>query len=175
MKCPACSSPLEAITVDGVTVDVCRTGCGGIWFDNRELKMVDEKHETAGQRLVDLEIEPTIKVDYSQRRYCAKCENQIMLRHFMSEKREVAIDECPKCGSIFLDYGELGQIRNQFDTEAERKQAFDVYFESAFGSQVAEMKRQSEEELRRAQKFAHALRFICPSYYIPGKQQWGAF
>lgn len=175
MKCPACSSELEAVTVENVTVDVCRTGCGGIWLDNQELKRIDEQHETAGQALVDLKLEPTIQVDCSLPRNCATCEDQPMLRHFMSSKKEVAIDECPRCGGIWLDNNELGQIRNQFDTEAERKQAFDKQFETAFRSDIKEMEQKSEEDLQRTRRFAHALRFICPSYYIPGKQAGGAF
>jgi hypothetical protein len=31
------------------------------------------------------------------------------------------------------------------------------------------------EDLRKARRIAHAFRFICPSYYIPGEQDWGAF
>jgi hypothetical protein len=29
------------------------------------------------------------------------------------------------------------------------------------------------EELRKARRIAYAFRFICPSYYIPGEQDWG--
>jgi len=29
--------------------------------------------------------------------------------------------------------------------------------------------------LESARKIANAFKFICPSYYIPGKQAWGAF
>jgi len=31
------------------------------------------------------------------------------------------------------------------------------------------------EELARAQKFAKTFRFICPSYYVPGKQAGAAY
>jgi hypothetical protein len=31
------------------------------------------------------------------------------------------------------------------------------------------------EDLRKARRIAHAFRFICPSYYIPGEQDWGRF
>jgi len=175
MKCPACSNPLEKVTVEGITIDVCRTGCGGIWFDHLELKKVDEKHETAGQNIVDLKINPTVTVDCSQRRNCPRCKTPVMRRHFMSEKREVAVDECPACGGIWLDWGELGQIRNQFDTEAERKQAFEEQFNATFGKALEAMKEEDQEDLQRTHKVAGALRFICPSFYIPGKQSGGAF
>ena len=55
MKCPVCSNLLEAMTAGDVTVDVCKGGCGGIWFDNFELKKFDEPCESAGEALLDIE------------------------------------------------------------------------------------------------------------------------
>ncbi len=37
------------------------------------------------------------------------------------------------------------------------------------------MRAESEENALKAQRFARMFRFICPSYYVPGKQLWGAF
>ena len=41
MICAACQGELSPLLVRGVTVDVCRDGCAGIWFDNFELKKFD--------------------------------------------------------------------------------------------------------------------------------------
>ncbi len=175
MDCPACSGRLKEVTVGEIAVDVCENGCGGIWFDNFELKKVDEKHESAGEQLLDIPRDPNIKVDYSQKRLCPKCENQPMMQHFVSVKREVEVDECPACGGLWLDYGELGAMRGQYENEAERKAAAGAYFDEVFGAEFAKIKEQNDQELRKASKVAHAFRFICPSYYIPGMQSWGAF
>ena len=175
MKCPACSNELELMTVEGISVDVCKNGCGGIWFDNLELKRVDEKHESAGESLLHIEKNPDTGVDYSRIRLCPKCGNQKMMKHFMSLKREVEVDECPACGGFWLDAGELGRIRGQFETEADRKRAADEYFSEVFGEELAKMRAEDDRKLRRARRIAKMFRFICPSYYIPGKQEWGAF
>lgn len=175
MKCPACSNTLVEVTVENVTVDLCKNGCGGIWFDNQELKKMDEPHESAGDQLLDIPVNPNVSVDLTAKRYCAKCENQPMMRHFMSTKKEVAVDECPVCGSIWLDCGELNQIRNQFSTEEERTEATAQYIGQNFDKDIEEMLEKDAEGLKKAQKFAHMFRFICPSYYIPGKQAGGAF
>jgi hypothetical protein len=37
------------------------------------------------------------------------------------------------------------------------------------------MEPESQEKAEKARKVANMFRFICPSYYIPGKQDWGAF
>ena len=98
-----------------------------------------------------------------------------MLRHFFSVKQEVEVDECPSCGGYWLDFGELARLREQFENEEERNGAAEEYFEEIFGKELTAMREESEEKLKKARKIAHMFRFICPSYYIPGKQDWGAF
>jgi len=155
-----------------ITVDVCKEGCAGIWFDNYELKKVDESHESAGECLLEIERQGATVVDHTQRRSCPKCRDQVMMRHFVSVKRQVEVDECPACGGIWLDHGELGSIRTQYASEEERKKAAGAYFDEVFGEKLAEMR---EENLQISQRIARLFRVICPSYYIPGKQRWGAF
>ncbi len=175
MKCPACGNVLQEMTVDEITVDVCNGGCAGIWFDNFELKKVDEAHESAGESLLDLDRDESVTVDHSQRRNCPHCGDQIMMRHFFTVKREVEVDECPACGGMWLDQGELGHLRTQYATEEERKQAAEAYFQDVFGEDLAQMRAESQEKHDKAQRIARLFRFICPTYYIPGKQTWGAF
>jgi Zn-finger nucleic acid-binding protein len=175
MQCPACNNTLQSMTAGDIEVEICNKGCGGIWFDNHELLKFDEPHEEAGVALLDIERDPATEVDHSQRRSCPKCGDAVMMRHFFSVKRKVELDECPACGGIWLDYGELGQIRELFATEAERKHAAEAYFDDVFGDELAKMRAESEEKLAKARRFARVFRFICPSYYIPGKQDWGAF
>jgi Zn-finger nucleic acid-binding protein len=50
-----------------------------------------------------------------------------------------------------------------------------VWFDDVFGDQLAEMRAESEAKRDKAARFAHMFRFITPSYYIPGKQDWGAY
>lgn len=175
MKCPACGRELQQMEVSDIVVDVCKNGCGGIWFDNFELQKVDEQHEAAGEALLEIERDPAVQVDRSQKRSCPKCKDVKMMKHFASVKKEVEIDECAGCGGVWLDYGELGKIRQQFATEEERKKAAQEYFSELFDDELSEMSAESEAQLAKAQKFAGIFRFICPSYYIPGKQRWGAF
>lgn len=175
MQCPACANALREMMVDGITVDVCRGRCGGVWFDRFELKKLDEPHEGGGVELLDIERAEHMVIDHSQRRYCPRCEDMVMLRHFWSVKRDVEVDECPGCGGFWLDEGELGHIRSMFKTEEERKQAALAYFGEVFGGQLAAMSAESAEKAQKAQQIAKMFRFIAPSFYIPGKQQGAAF
>jgi len=160
MECPACGKALQAMTVKDVTVDVCRGGCGGIWFDNFELKKFDESHETAGQALLQIEKDPNLRVDHSRRRNCPKCRDVVMMRHFFSVKRQVEIDECPSCGGIWLDSGELGQIRSQYRSEQERRRAAEEYFQDVLGPDLAVMK--VRNELQAHSRIADIFGFLSP-------------
>ena len=175
MECPACSGTLHEVVVEDITLDVCREGCAGIWFDNHELQKVDEAHESAGESLLEIARAEGVRVDHTRKRSCPRCDGQVMMQHFFSVKREVEVDECPACGGFWLDHGELGAIRTQFDTEDERKEAAKAYFEEVFGEDLDKMRSESQEKLERVQRITRIFRFLCPSYYIPGKQSWGAY
>jgi len=171
MRCPACYKELTEKGVKDVKVDICENGCGGIWFDNFEIKKFDEPHESAGENLLDVKIDPSIKIDHSKKRTCPKCDDQKMIRHFFSAKREVEIDECPKCAGIWLDVGELAVIRKQFTTEDERMKAADKLFEDVFGVQLGAKAEERADKMDKASRYRvrGVLRFLCPSSYIKNK------
>lgn len=175
MQCPACENQLTPITIGNMTVDVCQDGCGGIWFDRFELQKVDEQHEAAGEQLLDIKRDPNMTVDHEKRRTCPKCSNVIMMRHFFTPKHEIEVDECPQCAGMWLDQGELAVIRTQFATEEERKQAVQQCFSDLFDTDLDKIKAESEEKTEKTRKVARMLRWICPTYWMPGKQDWGAF
>ena len=176
VSCPACGHALSTRTAGDVAVDVCDGGCGGIWFDHWELQKLDEQSESAGEALLDVRRDPGVVVDPAERYRCPKSTDDVVLmRHFWSVKRDVTIDECPECGGIFLDAGELAGIRGDFPTEEARHAAADAYFKEVVDPLLDEERAKSADELAKAQSLAHAFRFISPSAYIPGKQAGAAF
>ena len=158
MNCPACGHQLSAHKVGDITVDVCRGGCGGLWFDNFELKKVDENFEPAAD-LLHVEADPKVWVDHTERRDCPCCDDTVLMRHHFSVKQEIEVDQCPRCGGYFLDHGEAA------------RQSFD----ELFGDALDEQADASEEEVERARSFARMFRVLLPSYWIKGKQPWGAY
>lgn len=175
MNCPACGNTLKQIVVSDVAVDVCEGGCGGIWFDNYEIKKFDEPHEYAGDEILDIRRDESLVVDKSQQIKCPNCDDVVMMRHFFSVKKEVEVDECPGCGGFWLDAGELAKIRSLFENEEERQKAAEEYFAEMFGDELNAMEAEGRAKFEKAQRVANIFRFVCPSYYIPGKQDWGAF
>lgn len=166
---------MKEMTVDGINVEISEK-CGGVWLDNYELKKLDEASETAGDKLAEL-LEAYIddNIDFNQRIKCPKCPSSILMRNFYSPKRAIQIDTCPTCNGIWLDPGELTHLRTLFKTEAEKDAYGKSFVEEVVKEAMAPELKKSEEENKRAHNFAMALRFICPSYYIKGKQSWGAF
>ena len=81
MKCPACDTEMEEVIVENIAVDVCKQGCGGIWFDQFELQKVDEPHESAGENLLQIGIERKATTDHSKKRMCPKCNDMVIFRH----------------------------------------------------------------------------------------------
>ena len=125
IACPACGSIMKKVFINdaGCHIDICVDGCGGIFFDNREYKKFDEQHENIEEIVKEYKDKNYSKVDEYKQRICPVCKSP-MVKHYASSKEEIEMDECYGCGAIFLDYGELEQIRNQFKTEEERSEAF---------------------------------------------------
>jgi Zn-finger nucleic acid-binding protein len=148
MKCPACGSNLTRLLILNTPVDVCQDGCSGIWFDEGELRVVDEPTEDAGQELLDLIDNPRVRADLSQRRRCPVCPNSVLMRHFFSAKRAVTVDECPTCAGIWLDAGELRRIRDEYGSESERRKAALLAFQEVMvGPRMALRQQQLGEDL----------------------------
>lgn len=90
-----------------MTLDVCYGGCGGIWFDPKELDRVDARAATT---LHTVWQDPHRKVVLTEPRPCPRCPDQILSRRWFSEAKKVEIDQCPTCGGLWLDAGEFTLI-----------------------------------------------------------------
>ncbi len=148
--CPACGEEMEKIYFPDqkINLDICLKGCGGIFFDNRELEKFDEKHEDISILSDLFENKEFKKVDSSIQRECPVC-GMKMVKNYASTKHEVEVDECYSCGGKFLDYGELEKIRSQYNTEEEK--ASDVIKElySATGSYLPEFEEKYNQQMKR--------------------------
>jgi len=137
MICPTCECELKKVLIEDIELDACKDGCGGIWFDRFELQKMDEAHEFTDENLIDLlSVETKKDFDPAIRYHCPKCKDVVLMRNFWSTRKEVEVDHCPNCAGYWLDEGELFKIRNQFNTENERKQAAKKYFHNTIWTTV---------------------------------------
>lgn len=110
MHCPACDRTLLRLKAGFVTVDVCH-GCGGIWFDHRELEQVSTGHPDDEAPVVDFDFDPETRLDEFCARHCPRCKIAALAKKLYSLGSGVIMDCCPQCQGVWLDHGELAKIR----------------------------------------------------------------
>ncbi|MFM1945102.1 MAG: hypothetical protein RI897_4084 [Verrucomicrobiota bacterium] len=113
MKCPACYNTLTPQPVGNLTVDICEGGCGGIWLDAFELDRLKNAPDTATEILLHIAADHSLQIDPTRKRQCPRCDGIKLKRRYFSPQRSVEIDECPGCGGLWLDAGELQTIRDE--------------------------------------------------------------
>ncbi|TKB44124.1 zf-TFIIB domain-containing protein [Thalassotalea mangrovi] len=120
MRCPRTGTKLKTIKVGGISLEVSES-CGGVFFDNTELCNFKDPQSVRGSALVKhlRQFENSV-LDETQRVNCPKCDNIVMMRRYFSPLKVVEIDECPGCGGIWLDTGELSKLHDNHLTERER-------------------------------------------------------
>jgi Zn-finger nucleic acid-binding protein len=170
MDCPVCKVELVNVSVGKVLIDACLNGCGGLWFDQMELRKFDEPHEAFDEKLLKLENTRPQSIRPKKLR-CPRCETIVMMRHFFSIKRNVEVDECAQCGGVWLDAGELDAIRSEFTSESAKLAAAENYFAARFDEDLKAARKESEASYEWTRQIAHLLRFISPSYYLPAKSK----
>ena len=171
--CPACQRELAHLDAgNGVFLDVCQGGCGGVWFDNFELQKFDEAHEAPESPVFQVdpaegrspatspEAGGAVRAGASTapKRLCPRCPGQKMRRYHFSAKRQIEVDECPSCGGDWLDDDELEKIRGEFATVEDREAAATAMFGTMFDEQLAEVRRESQEKVRKADAFNKAFK-----------------
>jgi uncharacterized protein len=117
INCPRTGQPMTKIRLGGVTVDYSKSS-GGVFFDRFELQNFEGPQDTDGRALVEiLDHYANPAINATGRIRCPRHPDVTMMRRFYNVMRRVEIDECPACGGIWLDSGELDLVRRS-KTEA---------------------------------------------------------
>ncbi len=112
LQCPACGHKMQKVNIRdaGFMIDICTNGCGGVLFDNKELKTIYDSNETVEKITQYLEENNFQPVDTKQTRICPVC-NTPMVK--VGGASGVEIDVCNVCGAAFLDNGELKNLKHK--------------------------------------------------------------
>lgn len=185
-KCPRCDSELRGVTVAATSglrtaVEACVDGCAGIWVGRENLRAglhaatcedllrIQQGDEHWASRFDFLEVDQarrrgpkTVLTPEQLAKYiaCLRCGRE-MMRYRWNLTSAVILDECPDGHGIWIDAGEIMQMRQflQADTMDESHQA-DVR------AQLSEAKRQFELDALRRRDIGTAT--------PPGPRQVGA-
>lgn len=138
--CPACGKKMEKIFIktEGINIDICTNGCGGIFFDNREFDKFNEEHEDITAIENALKNKTFQQIAENIERICPAC-GATMVKNTTKSGGEVQIDDCYICGGKFLDYGELEKIRKEYINDKARKDDAIKYLYQKVGNELHEM------------------------------------
>lgn len=146
LTCPACGHSMKKVFVPsaGVNVDLCLEGCGGVFFDNRELDKFDEQTDDISAINGVLHGRDFEIVDKNKTRVCPVCHVPMVK---IGARSGVEIDSCNVCGGKFLDYGELEQIRSLCSSKEEKPQEVLTSLFKNFDEKYSSKQRQLIEEV----------------------------
>lgn len=122
MICPNCSAGMDEVSVVGVKIDYCRSGCRGVFFDNFEMQKMDETHEGVDDPVLQ-EILAAPRADDSRvhQLVCPRCQIKMRTCQY-SAGTGIHIDRCYSCNGVWLDAGELAAVRENFRSPEVRRQ-----------------------------------------------------
>lgn len=129
MNCPCCRHGMTSVKVKRVTVDVCASGCGGVWFDEGELERFDDQEEYAPSLMTRPVSNASVVVNKSAERRCPRCLGRALGREVYNHDFAVEFDHCASCDGTFLDLGELSQLRQDRADAEMRQQIIDESIE----------------------------------------------
>lgn len=140
IKCPACGKIMEKVFVksEGINIDICTDGCGGIFFDNREFDAFNEQHENISDIEAKFKGKTFAPVDQSGVRICPACGGK-MVKNTSKINGNVEVDDCYLCGGKFLDYGELQKIREEFINDKVRTDNAMQYLYGQIGQELSQI------------------------------------
>lgn len=110
-NCPRCDRLLFPLTLGGVIVDGC-DGCGGVWFDHKELTALAQAQTAQLKALEDaFQANPLLKERKGQMS-CPTCRVGLVGFEF-KHSPGIKLDGCPQCRGIWVDDSELRAIYNR--------------------------------------------------------------
>ena len=112
LTCPACGAEMTKLFIadKAINIDICAEGCGGIYFDNKEIQEFSGENDDLSEIKKLLEGKNFMPVDETKTRICPACKTPMAKTNAFG----VQIDTCYKCGGIFLDNGEFEYVRAKF-------------------------------------------------------------
>ncbi len=118
--CPRCQMDLEAVSENGVEVDVCRR-CNGLFLDRGEMaKLVPTSKGDIEYCTESDDVVEDMKQD-DHPCVCPSCTDNTMRKVEFLSYSEVILDFCDECGGFWLDGGELERIRAELDGLKDQK------------------------------------------------------
>lgn len=147
LNCPRCELPMTTAHVNtaagAVVIDVCATGCGGIWLDDADmsngLDVTDD--------LQTMVVHPSYTPDTSQPVNCPVC-RETMARYRWNYTSPVHLDQCPTGHGTWVDHGEV-QAMEEFEESELLSPQKKAQLQARLGMERLEMESEHKRDIGR--------------------------
>ena len=120
MDCPKCAGELQKTKMESIEVDCCFI-CEGIWFDAGELEEVIKRDakdfdfiDVGSEEFDGKEISDFKKDMDAKQGKCPRCsDGSLLVRREYKGKHKINTDLCPKGHGVWLDGGEIAELRKR--------------------------------------------------------------
>jgi len=165
MHCPACKNALTKIIITSVQVLACEDGCGGLWFSQRQVKMLENLKPGLGMPLLKIKRADGIKAYRRVEHICPYCKTTLLFRHFYSKKLDTEVNQCAKCGGFWFDVAGFSKIQTM--NGQQKQKAIDEYFSIIFYKKIKNIHILNEDVGKVVKNIIHIFKFLCPEEDFP--------
>jgi Zn-finger nucleic acid-binding protein len=147
LNCPRCEQAMATQTVSAaaapVMIDVCATGCGGIWLDAADMAMGLDVTDDLQQ----VTATPSATPDVAQPAQCPVC-HETMDRYRWNYTSPVTLDQCPDGHGTWIDSGEV-QAMEAFEERDVLSDAKRAQLEARLGMDREEVETELQRDVGR--------------------------
>ena len=151
-RCPVCKTQCEQIKYEGVPIYNCGS-CGGHWMTPARLDVIVNRREYQMPPEVQEKILAIAKESNTKRKLiCQACGKEMIKKPF-KHWSDIELDQCPKCGGLWLDRCELEKCQIYWEYLQDHPEEWDklgavakkALLEAEFQNRQAELREQKEE------------------------------
>ncbi len=167
MNCPSCSHPLTEQSAAGIAAHICIGGCGSLWLEILQVRRLAERLPGQGQSFLFADRAGGVRLFRNPEHPCPRCETTLLYRHCFSRRQELEIDQCSKCGGLWIDPGHLAGLGDASITSGNKKELAREFFVELFDNKVRRMNFVNDDMLEAARQIVYVFRFLTPEDYFP--------
>ncbi len=165
MHCPACKNALTKIIIASVKILACEDGCGGLWFSQSQVKMLENLKPGLGMPLLKIKRADGAKAYRRVEHICPYCKTTLLFRHFFSKEIDTEVNQCAKCGGFWFDVAGFSKIQTM--NGQQKQKAIDEYFSIILYKKIKNIHILNEDVGKVVKNIIHIFKFLCPEEDFP--------
>ena len=122
-----------------------------------EIKKINQNNFGSGGDLLKISQTEGIRLFRNVDHICPKCEMTLLLRHFFDRKRGLEVDQCARCGGIWI---EMATMLKGKESEVEREKLIEDYFTFIYEKKILKMDLIVSDIRLAAEQILQVFRFL---------------